>query len=165
MPYTPFVSKVHPGGPSRLSVHGPPHGPIWLTFETIGARKPRRLFQKSIPAAHHGRPSTACPHGPLWQTSETIGVRNPCRLFQKSISAARHGRPSTACPHGPLWRTSETIVVRNPCRSFQKFTPAARHGQPSSGPSRTSVTARSHELLKQTAPHTAGSYGRLQCTM
>ena len=148
-----------------------PHGPLWLTFETIGARKPCHLFQKSIPAARHGRPSTARPHGPLWRTSETIGVRNSCRLFQKSIPAARHGRPSTARPHGPLWRTSETIGVRNSCRLFQNSVhgPTPRPALVDfcnnrreesvpfvskvhlSGPSRTSVTARSDELLKQSS--------------
>ena len=116
-----------------------PHGPLWRTSETISVRNSCRLFQKSIPAARHGRPSTAHPHGPLWLTSETIGVRNSCRLFQKSIPAARHGRPSTARPHGPLWRTSETIGVRNSCRLFQKSIPAARHGRPS--------TARPHGPL------------------
>ena len=32
-------------------------GPPGLTFETIGVRNPCLLFQKSIPAARHGRPS------------------------------------------------------------------------------------------------------------
>ena len=124
----PFVSKVHPGGPSRPAGC---HGPLWRTSATIGARNPCRLFQKSVPAARHGRPSTAGPHGPLWHTSATIGARNPCRLFQKSVPAARHGRPSTARPHGPLWWTFATIGVRNLCRLFQKSISAARHGRPS----------------------------------
>ena len=135
----PFVSKVHPGGPSRPAVHGP----LWRTSATIGARNPCRLFQKFISAARHGRLSTACSHGPLWRTSATFGARNLCRLFQKSIPAARHGQPSTARPHGPLWWTFATIGVRNPRRLFQKSIPAARHDRPS--------TARSGWLLKQSA--------------
>ena len=125
----PFVSKVHPSGPSRTSVHGPPPRPALTDFWNNRREKLCHSFQKSIPAARHGRPSTARPHGPLWRTSETIGVRNSCRLFQKSIPAARHGRPSTARPHGPLWKASETIGVRNSCRLFQKSNPAARHGR------------------------------------
>ena len=127
----PFVSKVHPSGPSRTSVHGPPPRPALTDFWNNRREKLCHSFQKSIPAARHGRPSTARPHGPLWRTSETIGVRNSCRLFQKSIPAARHGRPSTARPHGPLWKASETIGVRNSCRLFQKSNPAARRGRPS----------------------------------
>ena len=138
----PFVSKVHPSGPSRTSVHGPPPRPALTDFWNNRREKLCHSFQKSIPAARHGRPSTARPHGPLRRTSETIGVRNSCRLFQKSIPAARHGRPSTARPHGPLWKASETIGVRNSCRLFQKSIPAARHGQPS--------TVRSHGQLWQT---------------
>ena len=34
-----------------------PHGPLWWTFATIGVRNPCRLFQKSISAGRHGRPS------------------------------------------------------------------------------------------------------------
>ena len=99
---------------------------------------PCRLFQKSILAARHGRPSTARSYGLLWQTFETIGTSNPRRLFQKSIPAARHGRPST-----DSWsnRRQESVPFVSKANS--------------AGPSRTSVTARSHELLKQTAPHTA----------
>ena len=91
----PFVSKVRPGGPSRLSVHDP----IWLTFETIGVRNPCRLFQKSIPAARHGCPSTARSDGLLKQSA--WGIRAVCF---KSPSQ----RPVTDVRHGPLWRTSET---------------------------------------------------------
>ena len=69
-----FVSRVPLSGPSRTSVHGLPpvgHGPFWRTSETIGARNPCRLFQKSISAARHGRPSTACPR---WATARSDGL-------------------------------------------------------------------------------------------
>ena len=78
-------------------VHGMFPRPALKDFwnNTVEARKTCRLFQKSIPAARHGRPSTnRTNNGPLWRTLETIGVRNPCLLFQKSIPVARHGRPS-----------------------------------------------------------------------
>ena len=177
----PFVSKVHPSGPSRTAVHGPPptarsdrllkqsawgtravcfkspsqrpvtdgrprpapHGPLWQTSETIGVRNSCRLFQKSIPAARHGRPSTARPHGPLWRTSETIGVGSfAIRFKSPSQRPVTDVRPRPA-PHGPLWWTSETIGVRNSCRLFQKSIPAARHGRPS--------TARPHGPLWRTS--------------
>ena len=83
------------------------HGPLWRTSATIGARNLCRLFQKSVPAARHGRPSTAGSHGPLWRTSATIGTRNLCRLFQKvrpggpSRPAVRPGGPSRLSVHGP----------------------------------------------------------------
>ena len=175
----PFVSKVHPSGPSRTAVHGPPptarsdrllkqsawgtravcfkslsqrpvtdvrprpapHGPLWQTSETIGVRNSCRLFQKSIPAARHGRPSTASPHGPLWRTSETIGVGSfAIRFKSPSQRPVTDVRPRPA-PHGPLWQTSETIGVRNLCRLFQKSIPAARHGRPSTArPPRPALT-------------------------
>ena len=163
----PFVSKVHPGGPSRPAVHGP----LWQTSETLGVRNPCRLFQKSTPAARHGMSV----HGPLWRTSETIGVRNPCRLFQKSIPAARHGQPSTARSDGLLkqsaWRiravcfkspSQRPVTASRPRPTLTDFwnnrreesVPFVSKVHPG-GPSRTSVTARSDELLKQTAPHKA----------
>ena len=127
----PFVSKVHPSGPSRTSVHGPPPRPALTDFWNNRRGKLCHSFQKSIPAARHGRPSMARPHGPLWQTSETIGVRNSCRLFQKSIPAARHGRPSTARPPRPslidFWNNRRKEAVSFVSRVH------------SSGPSRTSV--------------------------
>ena len=110
--------------------------------------------------------ATGRSHGPPWRTSATFGARNPCRLFQKSIPAARHGRPST-----DFWN--------NRCKEPVPFVSKIHPGSPSrtsvhrllkqsvqgigavcfKSPSRrpvllTSVTARSHELLKQTAPHT-----------
>ena len=122
------------GDRKRKGRHFPP--PSTIGIEKRALYYSCRLFQKSISAARHGRPSTARPHGPLWRTSETIGVRNPCRLFKKVHPAARHGQPSTArsdkllkqsawgiravcfkspfrrpvtdVRHGPLWRISET---------------------------------------------------------
>ena len=242
--------------PSQQSWRSAPPGPLWLTFETIGAKKTCRLFQKSIPAARHGCPSMARSHSLFRLTFETIDARKTGRLFQKSIPAARHGRPSTARSDWLLKQSaqgSHAICFKSPfqwsvatgrprpaptalsdgllkqsaqrklCHLFQKSIPAARHGQPSTarshgplwwnfetlgvrnpyhlfkspsqrpvmavrprpaltarsdlgnnrrqesvpfvskvhpgGPSRTSVTARSHELLKQTAPHTAATMG------
>ena len=90
---------------------------------------------------------------PVWATryfsdgllkQSAPGIRAVC--FKIPSRRPHHGRPSTVCSHVPLWRTSATIGGRNPCRLFQKVHP--------SGPSRPSVTARSHELLKQTALHT-----------
>ena len=98
------------------------------------------MFQKSIPAARHGRPSTARPHGPPWLTFETIGARKPCHLFQKSIPAARHDQPSTVRSHDQLWQTFEIFGVRNPPYHF--FSKAHR-----SGLSRPSV----HDPLSQPA--------------
>ena len=167
--------------------HGRPstagsHGPLWRTSAKIGARNPCRLFQKSVPEARHGRPSTVDSHGPLWRTSATIGARNPCRLFQKSVPAARDGRPSTARSDELLQQSApgiRAVCFKSPSRRpvtavRPRPDPTARSGwllQQSawgiravcfkvhlSGPSRTSVTARSDELLKQTAPHTAGKY-------
>ena len=144
----PFVSKVHPSGPSRTSVHGPPptaRSDRLLKQSAWGTRAVCFKSPTQRPVTDV-RPRPA-PHGPLWQTSETIGVRNSCRLFQKSIPAARHGRPSTARPHGPLWRTSETIGVG----SY-----AIRFKSPSQRPvtdvrPRPAPTARSDRLLKQLA--------------
>ena len=48
----PIVSKVSQGGPWTDSRDGPPG----RTFETNGTASLRRLFQKSVPAARHGRP-------------------------------------------------------------------------------------------------------------
>ena len=140
----PFVSKVHPSGPSRTSVHGPPPRPALNGFWN----NRREELVPFVSKVHPSGPSRTSVHGPLWQTSETIGVRNSCRLFQKSIPAARHGRPSTARPHGPLWLTFETIGARKPCHLFQKSIPAARHGRPSTA---RPPTARSDRLLKQSA--------------
>ena len=182
----PFVSKVHPSGPSRTAVHGPPptarsdrllkqsawgtravcfkspsqrpvtdgrprpapHGPLWRTSETIGVGSFAIRFKSpSQRPVTDVRPRPA-PHGPLWQTSETIGVRNSCRLFQKSIPAARHGRPSTARPPRPaltdFWNNRREELV-----------PFVSKVHPS-GPSRTAIhgpppTARSDGLLKQSA--------------
>ena len=131
----PFVSKVHPSGPSRTSVHGPPPRPALKGFWN----NRREELVQFVSKVHPSGPSRTSVHSPLWQTSETIGVRNSCRLFQKSIPAARHGRPSTARPHGPLWRTSATIGARNPCHLFRKPIAAARQGRPS--------TTRSHSPL------------------
>ena len=136
----PFVSKVHPSGPSRQAVHGP----LWRNSETIGARNLCRLFQKYIPAVRHGRPSTAGCHGPLWRTSATIGARNPCRLFQKSLPAARHGRPSTA-------RSDELLQQSAPgIRAVCFKSPSQR--PVTAGRPRPAPTARSDGLLKQSAP-------------
>ena len=96
--------------------------------------------------ARHGQPSTARPHGPIWQTFETIGARNPCRLFQKSIP----GGPSRPSVHGRLPRPTLTNFCNNRRQESVPFVSKV----PPGGPSRTSVTARSDELLKQTAPHT-----------
>ena len=83
----PFVSKVHPGSPSRTSVH--------------------RLLKQSVQgtrAVCFKNPSRQPVTDVRPQTFETIGARNRCRLFQKSIPAARF----TDVRHGPLSRTSET---------------------------------------------------------
>ena len=63
-------------------------------------------FQKSIPAARHGRPSTARPHGPLWRTSETIGVGSYAIRFkspsQRPVTDARPRPAPTARSDGLL---------------------------------------------------------------
>ena len=127
------------------------HGPLWRTSATIGARNLCRLFQKSVTAARHGRPSTTGSHGPLWRTSATIGTRNLCRLFQKvrpggpSRPAVRPGGPSRLSVHGPPPRPALTDSWNNRREESVPFVskvhlsgpsrPAVRPG----GPSRLSV--------------------------
>ena len=138
----PFVSKVRPGGPSRLSVHGRPHGPLWWTFATIGVRNPCRLFEKSLPAARHGQPSTARSDELLQQAGP--GIRAVC--FKSPP-----WRPVTAVRPRPTPRPALVDFCNN---RREESVPFVSKVNPSC-PSQTSVTARSHELLKQTAPHTA----------
>ena len=136
--FVPFVSEVHPGGPSRPSVHGPHPRPALTDFWN-NRRQESMLFVSKV---HPSSPSRLAVHGPLWQTSETIGVRNPCRLFQKFTQLpVRASRPRPALTDFWNNRREESVPFDS------KVHPG--------GPSRTSVTARSPELLKQTAPHTA----------
>ena len=123
----PFVSKVHPSGPPRTSVHGPPPRPALKGFWN----NRREELVSFVSKVHPSGPSRTSVHGPLWLTFETIGARKPCRLFQKSIPAARHGRPSTARPPRPaltdFWNNRREELV-----------PFVSKVHPS-GPSRTSV--------------------------
>ena len=97
----PFVSKVHPSGPSRPAVHGP----LWLTFETIGTRKPCHLFQKSIPAGRHDRPSTARSDGILKQSAPGIcAVCFKCPS-RRPVTAVRP-RPDPTARSGGLLQQS-----------------------------------------------------------
>ena len=148
--------------PFRWPVTTGSHGPLWRTSATIGARNPCRLFQKSVPAARHGRlprpaltdfcnnrrqesvpfvsnvppggPSRPAVHGPLLRTSATIGAWNLCRLFQKSVPSARHGRPSTAGRPRPAL----TNFCNNRRQESVQFVSKVRPG----GPSRPSVHDR-----------------------
>ena len=138
----PFVSKVHPSGPSRTAVHGPPpHGPLWQTSETIGVRNSCRLFQKSIPAARHGRPSTARPPRPAL----TDFWNNRREELVPFVSKVHPSGPSRTAVHGPPPRPALTDFWNNRrgklCHSFQKSIPAARHGRPSTArPPRPALT-------------------------
>ena len=56
-------------------------------LQQIGARNLCRLFQKSVPAARHGRPSTDVRHGPLSLTSETNGAPY-CRSLREVFACS-----------------------------------------------------------------------------
>ena len=74
-----------------------PHGPLWQTSETIGVRNSCRLFQKSIPAARHGRPSTARPPRPAL----TDFWNNRREELVPFVSKVHPSGPSRTAVHGP----------------------------------------------------------------
>ena len=134
----PFVSKVHLSSLSRTDTTIRSNRPALTNFCSN-----RR--QQSVPfvsKVHPGRPSRPDPTAAL--TDFWNNRRDESVPFVSKVHLSSPSRPSV---HGPLWRISQTIGARNPCRFFSKVHP--------DGPSQMSVTARSHEPLKQTAPHTA----------
>ena len=137
----PFVSKVHPSGPSRTSVHGPPPRAALTDFWNNRRGKLCHSFQKSIPAARHGRPSTARPPRPAL----TDFWNNRREELVPFVSKVHPSGPSRTAVHGPPPRPALTDFWNNRrgklCHSFQKSIPAARHGRPSTAsPPRPALT-------------------------
>ena len=127
----PFVSKVHPRSPSRPAVHGPAptaRSDRVLKQSAWGIRAVcfKSLSQQAVRASHP-RPALI----DFWNYQREESVPSVSKVHPSSSS-----RPAV---HGPPPRPALTFI--------SKVHPG--------GPSRTSATARSHELLKQTAPHMA----------
>ena len=108
-----------------------PHGPLWQTSETIGVRNSCRLFQKSIPAARHGRPSTARPPRPAL----TDFWNNRREELVPFVSKVHPSGPSRTAVHGPPPRPALTDFWNN---WREELVPFVSKFYPS-GPSRTSI--------------------------
>ena len=103
------------GGPSRPVVHGP----LWRTSATIGARNPCRLFQKSVPAARHGRSSTARSDELLQQSAP--GIRAVCfkSPSRRPVTAGRPRPAPTARSDGLLQQSApgiRAVCFKSPSR-------------------------------------------------
>ena len=140
----PFVSKVHLGGPSRTSVHGPPPRPALTDFWNT-RRKESVPFVSKV---HPGGASRTSVHGPPPRPALTDFWNNRREESVPFVSKVHPSGPSRPAVHGPPPRPALTDFWNNRREESVPFVSKVHPG----GPSRTSVTARSDELLKQTAP-------------
>ena len=100
----PFVSKVHPAARQGQPSMARPHGPLWQTSETIGMRNPCGLFQKSILAARHGRPSRPALTN-FWDKRRPIRTRRLGLVSPPSLHADYYTRTRTPA------RTTATAML------------------------------------------------------
>ena len=139
----PFVLKVHPSSPSRLSVHGP----LWRTSETIGVGSYAIRFKSPSQ-----RPVTDVRPRPA-PTARSDGLlKQSAWEAMPFVSKVHPSGPSRTSVHGPPPRPALTDFWNN---RREELVPFVSKVHPS-GPSRTSVhgpppTARSDRLLTQSA--------------
>ena len=103
-------------------------------------RMGRRLFQKFVRAGRGGRP---------WRAAGTDFWNNRRKEAVPFVSKVHPSGPSRLSVHGPPPRPALTDFWNNRREESVPFVSKVYLR----GPSRTPVTARPHELLKQTAPH------------
>ena len=144
----PFVSKVHPSGPSRTAVHGPPPRPALTDFWNNRRGKLCHSFQKSIPAARHGRPSTARPPRPAL----TDFWNNRREELVPFVSKVHPSGPSRTAVHGPPPTARSDRLLKQSAWGTRAVCFKSPSQRPvTDGRPRPAPTVRSDGLLKQSA--------------
>ena len=127
----PFVSKVHPSGPSRTSVHGPPPRPALTDFRNNRREELVPFVSKVDPSG----PSRTSVHGPPPRPALTDFWNNRREELVPFVSKVHPSGPSRTSIHGPPPRPTLTDFWNN---RRKEAVPSVSKVHPS-GPSRTSV--------------------------
>ena len=127
----PFVSKVHPSGPSRTSVHGPPPRPALTDFRN----NRREELVPFVSKVHPSGPSRTSVHGPPPRPALTDFWNNWREELVPFVSKVHPSGPSRTSIHGPPPRPALTDFWNN---RRKEAVPSVSKVHPS-GPLRTSV--------------------------